>query len=150
MQPPVWDLQGNQHLCSRSAQVLKFEKPCNLVVSTRHCRWEVLKCPHTFQRARIWWARAGCKVSNCSSQAWRYWSSSWRYVSQPRDSTEPCTPMEAFLQSSRPLPVPPPCCSLFRSVEHGTFPLIVTMFSFPSGFYFFHSVLITYRTLFPL
>ena len=71
-------------------------------------------------------------------------------VSRPHDSAEPCTPIEALLQSSRPLPTPPLRYSLFRSVEHSTFPLIVTMFPFTSGFYFFHSVLITYRALFPL
>ena len=51
-------------------------------------------------------------------------------LSRPRNSAEPHTPTEAFLQSSRPLPVPPPCCSLFRSVECGVFLLIVTMFPF--------------------
>ena len=71
-------------------------------------------------------------------------------LSRPHDSTEPRIPIEAFPQSSRPLPVPPSCCSLFRSVERGTFPLIVTMFPFPSSFYFFCSILITYCTLFPL
>ena len=35
-------------------------------------------------------------------------------------------------------------------MEHGAFLLIVTMFPFTSGFYFFRSVLITYRALFPL
>lgn len=29
------------------------KKPCNLVISTRHCKWEVLNCPHTFRRTRI-------------------------------------------------------------------------------------------------
>ena len=71
-------------------------------------------------------------------------------LSRPCDSTEPCTPIEALPQSSRPLPTPPPRYSLFHSVEHGAFPLIVTMFPFTSGFYFFCSVLITYRALFPL
>ena len=38
-------------------------------------------------------------------------------LSQPRDSTEPCTPIEALLQTSRPLVTPPPCYCLFRSLE---------------------------------
>ena len=71
-------------------------------------------------------------------------------VSQPCDSAEPCTPIEALPQSSRLLPTPPLCYSLFRSVERGTFLLIVTMFPFTSDFYFFRSILITYRALFPL
>ena len=71
-------------------------------------------------------------------------------LSQPRDSAEPHTPIEALPQSSRPLPTPPPRYSLFCSAEHGVFPLIVTMFPFTSGFYFFRSVLITCHALFPL
>ena len=51
-------------------------------------------------------------------------------LSRPCDSAEPHTPIEAFPQSSRPLPVPLPHCSLFCSVERGAFLLIVTMFPF--------------------
>ena len=42
-------------------------------------------------------------------------------LSRPHDSAEPRTPIEALLQSSRPLPVPPLRCSLFHSAERGTF-----------------------------
>ena len=42
-------------------------------------------------------------------------------MSRPRDSAEPRTPIEALPQPSRPLPVPLPHCSLFHSVERGTF-----------------------------
>ena len=71
-------------------------------------------------------------------------------VSQPCDSAEPWTPIEALPQSSRPFVTPPPCYSLLHSAERWAFPLIVTMFPFTSGFYFFCSILITYCTLFPL
>ena len=67
----------------------------------------------------------------------------------PVTPQNPRTPIGALPQSSRLLPTPPLRYSLFRFAECGAFPLIVTMFPFTSGFYFFHSILITYRALFP-
>ena len=60
-------------------------------------------------------------------------------LSQPCDSAESCTTLEAPLQSSSSFVTPPPCYSLLRSAKHCTFLLLVTMFPFVSGYYFLPS-----------
>ena len=119
--------------------------------------WSYQACDYTITKPRTW--------PTCWSSSNGNWLSSHGDIhpaiqtfislvtmelSWPRDSAEPRTPIEALPQSSRPLPTPPLHYSLFCSMEHGAFPLIVTMFPFTSGFYFFHSVLITYHALLPL
>ena len=65
--------------------------------------------------------------------------SRWRRLSRPRDSAEPCTNLEAPLQSSSPFVIPPPHYSLLCSTKRCTFLFLVTMFPFVSGYYFLPS-----------
>ena len=49
--------------------------------------------------------------------------------------SQPHTTLEAPPQSSSSFVIPPPCYSLLHSMECCTFPLLVTMFPFVSGYY---------------